>query len=813
MIRKQSFNYSVTQLFNYSFNSFVLFIIYSIKITITMFKNFISVLNRFKIAGALNLIGLIVAFCTFLVITIRVNYEYDFDRCHPTSDRVFRAGFVEKSPFSIILPRAFVHAIIRSSPHIEAGTIINPFINEIRFSQESGNGKVGFKERVVTCSPEITHVFGFPVLEGDADCLKEPEKVIIPQSLAKLLFGDKSAIGQHIHAEESIWTKDIGDFTVGAVYRDFPGNTQLRNAIYMAIDSEMIDYWDMSNFLCYVLLDNKGSAGLVADNFNRNFNYTQLGWDNRKIELVPLTDIYFRNEMQDDQFLVTGSKTTTNILMFTGILIVIIAGINFVNFSIALAPMRVRSINTQKILGCSNTALRLSLLSEALGISLLAYLCCLFIAWYLGESNLLSFFNTDMHLQYHLKSVLITGGIACLTGLSAGIYPSFYITSFPPVMALKGNFGNTPSGRHLRTALIGFQFLITIGIIIISFFMQLQNHYIQHYSYGYNRDGIVIAELSDSLYINHKNEYVNRLKSFSGIDDVAFSAQKLGSSDTYSYNTLKYKGEKFTYFSLSVSPNFFSIMGIPIIEGDYPAQTDGKTGKTDLIIIKNVKEKYGMELGEELFSNQFLTGVADNVKFSSLRKGMDNILFQINAPWEMPYSYIRLKAGSDYHAAIEHIHQTITDIDPDCLVKLEFYDEIFDQLYHKEYALSKMVTLYGILSILVSIVGVFGLVVFETQYRRKEITIRKVHGATVGEILGMFNTLYIRIIIICFIIASPVAYIFVRWWLQDFAFKTPIYAWVFAVVFLIVLFITLAVVNFQSWRVATSNPANSLKIE
>ncbi|MCL1932205.1 MAG: ABC transporter permease [Candidatus Azobacteroides sp.] len=781
-----------------------------------MFKNFISVFNRFKVAGTLNLIGLVVAFCAFLIITIRVNYEYDFDRCHPTADRVFRASFTEPedfSVFSIILPRAFVHAIIGSSPHIEAGTIINPFVGDISFSLETDKGKEGFKERVVTCSPEITRVFGFPLIEGNADCLNDPEKIIIPQSMAKRLFGNKSAVGQSIHAEESIWTKGLEDFTVGAVYRDFPENTQLHNAIYTAINSEQINNWGASNFLCFVLLDNKNSAGLVADNFNRNFNYAQLGWNNKKIELVPLTNIYFRNELQDNTILITGSKTTTNILMFVGILIVIIAGINFVNFSIALAPMRVRSINTQKILGCSNTALRLSLLSEAFGISLLAYLCSLFIAWYLGESNFLSFFNTDMHLLHHLKPIGITGGIACLTGLLAGLYPAFYITSFAPVLALKGNFGNTPSGRRLRAVLIGFQFVITIGLIIVSLFMQLQNRYIRHYSYGYNRDQVVVVELNDKLYADHKEEYINRLKSFSEIEDVAFSTQKLGSRDGYTTNTLTYKGEQISYFYLPVSPNFFSMMGISVVEGEYPKQTNDESGKTLLFLPQRMKEQYGMELGEELFPNTLLTGFTDDVKFSSLRTGADNLIFLVNSSRQMPVSYIRLKAGSDYHAAIEHILQTIADIDPIFPVKLEFYNEIFDQLYHKEQTLSKMVTLFGILSVFVSIVGVFGLVVFETQYRRKEISIRKVHGATVGEILGMFNKLYIRIIIACFLIASPVAYIFVIRWLQDFAFKTPIYAWVFPAVLLIVLVITLAIVNFQSWRAATSNPVNSLKIE
>ena len=678
----------------------------------------------------------------------------------------------------------------------------------------TATGKEGFKERLVTCSPDITRVFGFPIIEGNADCLNEPEKVIIPQSLAKHLFGEKSAIGQSIHAEQSIWTKNREDFTVGAVYRDFPDNTQLRNAIYTAMDSEQFDNWEQSNYLCYILLDNKSSAGLVADNFNRNFDYARLGWDNRKFELVPLTDVYFRNELQDNTVLVTGSKTTTNILMFVGILIIIIAGINFVNFSIALAPMRVRSINTQKVLGCSDTKLRLSLLSEALGISLLAYLCCLVITWYLGESNLLSFFNTDMHLHNHIKPVLITGGIACLTGLLAGLYPSFYITSFAPVLALKGNFGNTPAGRHLRTILIGFQFVITIGLIIISFFMQLQNRYIQNYSFGYNKDSIIVVELNDNLHDNHKEEYINRLKSFSGIEDVAFSSQKLGARDNYSTYSMTYKGETIRYFLLPVSSNFFSMMGIPVIEGDYPKQTDDATGRTSFFFSKQMKEQYGIELGEELSPNQYLSGFTEDVKFSSLRTGVDNLVFAINYPWgKQKFSYILLKAGGNYHLAVEHILKTVSDIDPIYPVKLEFYDEIFGQLYQKEQTVSKMITLFGILSILVSIVGVFGLIVFETQYRRKEISIRKVHGATVGEILGLFNKLYIRIIVVCFVIASPVAYFFVVRWLQDFTFKTPVYAWVFAVVLLIVLFITLAIVNFQSWRAATNNPANSLKIE
>ena len=222
-----------------------------------------------------------------------------------------------------------------------------------------------------------------------------------------------------------------------------------------------------------------------------------------------------------------------------------------------------------------------------------------------------------------------------------------------------------------------------------------------------------------------------------------------------------------------------------------------------------------MRAGERLetYSSGQVIGFTDDLKISSLRGGEDKIGFVVGYNYPMLVSYIRLKAGTNIAAAVAYIRSVVRDLDPAYPFDIEFYDEIFDQLYHKEENLRNLVTVFSLLAIVLSLVGVFGLVVFETQYRRKEIGIRKVHGATVGDILWMFNKTYLTIVCVCFAIAAPVAWVGVRKWLESFAYQTPMYAWVFLLAFLLVAAITLLTVSYQNWRSANENPVNSIKSE
>lgn len=784
----------------------------------TIIRNFINVLIRFKVATFLNVAGLAVAFAAFLIIMMQVSFEHNFDRCHPNSTRIYRMGLSFPDGASMIHCRPLIESFIHSSPHIEAGTLINPYIGEMYVTVTRKEGKQGFKETIITCHPEITRMFQFTMCEGESSCLSEPEKALMPESMAHRLFGKESAIGKQIVPDGGIWTKPgVKYLVVGGVYKDFPENTQLRNVVYTAIDPDYnINNFSSSNFVCYLLLDNPAMADEVADNFNRHFDFKKIYHEGEQIRLVPLTDIYYMNETQDGGTFRSGNKEVTALLFGIALLIVIVAAINFTNFSTSLTPLRIKSINTQKVLGSSDTLLRRSLLIEAALISFIAWLVSFVIVWGLDWAEALPFIEADLSLVSNLPIVFLCGIVALVIGWLAGIYPAYYITSFPPALVLKGSFGLSPSGRKLRTTLICVQFVVSIVLIIGACFVQIQNSYMRNFSLGFDKDQVAIVELNETMYDKHHDTYVNRLKENPGIEDVAFAMEKVGSKDGYNTNGGSYKDKDFQYFIIIASSNFLRVMGIPVIEGRDFSKADELSDHASYIFNRTAMEGLDMQVGDafDSYSSGHLIGFSDDVKFTSLRGGEDNIAFLVgNFGYSLPISYIRLKAGSDIHAVVGHIQETMRELDPSYPFNIEFYDEIFNHLYQKEENLRDLVTVFSLLAIIISLVGVFGLVVFETQYRRKEIGIRKVHGAAVGEILLMFNKAYLKIVGICFVIAAPIAWQGVKMWLEGFAYKTPLHWWVFLIALLIVTVITLLTVSFQNWKAANENPVNSIKSE
>jgi putative ABC transport system permease protein len=769
------------------------------------------------------MICLSVSFAAFTVIMMQVEYEWTFDHSHPEAGRIYRADLIRGDDALPIHARGLVDALIASSPRIEAGTLINPYVGNIYISVGEGDDKQGFREPFVTCYPNITRIFGFSFVEGDVDCLDDPEKVIIPQSMAQRLFGSRSATGQTILANENVWTKgELRTFTVGGVYRDFPANTQLGNAVYAGIDRTMQGEWNSSNFICYLLASGNTSGEELAGEINAGFDFSPV-WNPNHLEasirLTPLADIYFSGNAFGGIFK-AGNPNTVRTLFGIALLIILIAGINFTNFSIALAPSRIKSMNTQKILGSSTVALRGGLLGEALTISFLSWLMSLGVAHALDEFRTLSFMEADLSLSHHLPLVLATGGVALAIGLIAGLYPAWYITSFQPAMALKGNFAFSHSGRALRIGLTGFQYVISIGLIVAAGFIQLQNNYMRTYDRGFLEDQIAIVELNRDMYRKSKDMYVNRLKEHPGIEDVAFARQKLGASDQYTTYGLTYKDQTFYSYVLDVSHNFMSVMGVPIFAGrDFAASDEQQGAPLTYIFNQTVQEEIQMEPGDQIVMPSWgdvsgrTAGIVGDVKFTSLRRESDPISFMINPGQSLPVSFIRFKAGANIAEAVGHVRETLALIDPSYPFDIEFYDEVFHQLYRKEEYLTKSISLLSLLAILISVAGVFGLVLFETQYRRKEIGVRKVYGATVGEILSMFNKVYLRIVCICFVIAAPAAWYGISRWLENFAYRTPLYWWIFAAAFAITGLVTLATVTFQCRQAAIANPVDSIRTE
>ena len=337
-----------------------------------------------------------------------------------------------------------------------------------------------------------------------------------------------------------------------------------------------------------------------------------------------------------------------------------------------------------------------------------------------------------------------------------------------------------------------------------------------NFSLGFEKDEVATVEINTSLYLQNKEALVNRLKEFPGITDVAFAMDRVASKDSYSTSSTKINEDRFSYFAFIVSPNFLEVMGIPVVEGR--GFNKGDALSTDPVYIFNsfARNKANMELGT--FSDPYnpgpLVGFTDDLKFSSVRKSDDVIAFMTgNFNYPLKHVYMRIAAGTNPHAVVDHIRESIASLDPLYPVEVSFYDAIIDQLYQKELNLKNLVVLFSLLAILLSLIGVFGLVIFDTQYRRKEIALRKVHGATVSEILLMFNKAYLRIVLVCFVLGAPLAWYIVKRWQEGFAYKTPVHWWVFLMAFLIVTGITLLIVNFQNWKAANANPIEGIKTE
>jgi len=805
----------------------------------SLLKNFVYIFNRFRTASVLNILGLTAAFTGFILILVQINYEVNFDKHYPNWENIYRIRLhITDTEFNeewinTLFIRNVADAIIESSPQIDKATILYLYNKDKYLQVDKGTHKDGYKESIATCYPDITEIFGFEMVEGARDCLNNPENVIIPESMAKRMFGDESSVGKLIHFSDFIqtkakWGQNSISLTVGGVYKDFPDNVQLDNIIYTAIDPGYAkDKSDRSNnHLLYVTLVNGANPEDLENILSTNSDIISAE-DNVEFRLLVenISDIYFsEGEGYINYGYKTGDKNTATLLTIIAVLIISIAIINFTNFSTAMAPRRIRSINIHKVFGSSDSSLKVGIVSEAIFISIVSYIIAVAAAYLIIRSDLMPFIDIGISAENYLNILLIGGLTSILTGCIAGIRPAFYMTSFAPSDAIKGSAVFTSSGFKVRNILVGFQFFIAIALVSATVLMYTQFLYIQNFKLGFNTDQVAVVELNAETLNKRKTEYINKLKEHPAIVDIAFSHEKLGASDNYvEYGPMRLNGEEtYGYMLFPVSWNFLSVMGIELIEGRNYTEQDADSGETSLIINRTTQERTKAKIGDSftyawsMHIPQRVVGVVDDIQFSSLRRQMGNTVFTINdknGHSSLPVSYIKIAAGADVGDMVKHISNTIASIDPAYPVKIEFYDEIFDKLYQNETKLANSIYVFSLLAIIIAVMGVFGIVVFDCESRKREIALRKVMGSSVSQVLALFNVQYIWILCVSLIIAIPAVYYLIDKWLQGFAYKTPIHWWTLLIGGIIVLTTTTLTVTSQSYRTATDNPTKALKNE
>lgn len=731
---------------------------------------------------------------------MHVRFEYGYDKNIEGLEYIFRMENQRgDGVWDANFARPQIERFAASSPYITGLGVMNGLAYlsfEFGISTSADPGNPVYMGHIERITPGYAELFGFDFIAGSGHCLGEPGHVIISQSIADKLFGNEDPIGRQVFFSEfrnlgetlniSGMTFDISN-TVGGVYRDFPENTRLRNVVYGAIEEgEMMDDWYTGSYYAYVRLSSPERADEICARYMAENEESLRHTDIFDVRHKPVGDLYFGEYVRWDS-VPQGNKLTTDMLLLTAFLIIAITLVNYVNFSVALAPVRIKSVTTRKVLGCSQSSLRRSLILESVWISLTAFIFALILVALLSENGTITgIFGHSLSPGSNKVVVIWTALLAVATGTAAGIYPALYMTSFPPAMAINGSYSLTGRARATRKLLVVFQYAISIMLIIGSLFITIQNRYIRNVELGFDRNRILEVRLSFSSAYQNNRLYSELLMRHPDIKGVAFNEHKLVTDESRTSIGYHYSGAHSYIQWIGASPGLPEVMGIEIIAGRAfrPDDEQPESERAVCIINQTAAMELMSLLPDEITDiNQFvgttlrdggtdveIIGISRDFHFESLYRPVKPFGFWVSPKGKyrryMPenFSYIRI-AGKDPDAAIEHIRQVTEELDPGYPADIRMFDDVLDDMYEKSHSQGMMVAMFSLIAIVLSLVGVFGLVIFEAQRRSKEIAVRKTFGATVSEILVMLNRGFIRIVGISFLVAAPCAWFTVSKWL------------------------------------------------
>ena len=800
-------------------------------------NNIIYMARRFKLATALNLTGLTLAFALFYLLMTQIIYQFTYNHSIQDYERIYRleTDFVYSEwDYSDIVCRPFADAA-KNLPEVESYSCFqNATEGSDSFEFIKGDSILHFP--YTFGNNTVVSTFTDQQLSGSIQWDdKNQDGIIIPQSIALQYFDSVNVAGQEM---VMLYMGEEYHYTVRGVYKDLPDNCELHNRIY---SNSLEDYANHYNslFKCYIkfktepkdldafceklkqraisnLDKQKSNYGNVAD-----FDSLRHSISETRFNLTPIGKTYFEHTTYTSESGAKGYQGNFIILALGCLFVVIIAAINFLNFTLAESPMRMRGINTRLVLGAERSTLRMRLVVECIIISLIAcvtaiLLCQLLIR--LPSSALL--LEGDISLSRHYYIVLVMLATSVVVGLVAGIYPSLFATSISPAIALKASFGLTPQGIKLRTSLVCIQLFLSLMMFIYIGILFMQTYYIYNSEYGYDNDRILTTlipyETADSL----RQKLYQEVNALPGIESVSLSDMPLGSTDSHNLLKSDIMNHPVKYRFIMADQNFLQTMGIEVIEGRGFQQSDSAA----IIINKAAREQLpdlklgtaiSIGLDEEAGDSATVVGVCDYIRYGTMRISSDQmffIVYKANYPY-LQYMQMRIAPDADADAISQQINKLATDNLGVMSRSVDTFDNRIEKTYHNEFRFYRQTYLISIVCMILTLIGIFCLTMFETEYRRKEIGIRKVTGATTGEIVWMLCRSYGTYILICFAIAAPLAYFFGKQTLKAFADCTPIHWWIFPLALLFVGGITIGTVVLQSWRAAHENPVNSIKTE
>ena len=804
-------------------------------------RNFLTLLRRYTTSSVLNIVGMAVAFAAVYLIAVQVKFDLSYNRVIKNSERIYRLEYPSWSgdgTWDCNWNRQLPDEISAACPEIVTAGSMDMVFNaqyQDEYSVKRNSTIENFTIKIAGAELEALAVFPFEFIEGGIDDeFKTYYGMIISETVANrynLKVGDRINYGRG--------AENKAQRTISGIYRDFPKpSTMAMGEGYILMPEPTPTDASNWNTPYYILLHEGASPTKVAEKMKETIvDYCRKrGLSDEDIakeidlvapRLTPIADLYFADDTEAEYY--HGSRTTTYTLIAIAVLILVISFINFVNFFFALIPSRIRAVNNYKIFGAPTAKLRLNFLFETVGLILVSLFGAAVIVVLFADTPLKEYISTSVAINenWSLAGAIALGVI--LFGVVVSLYPAWYITKFSPVFVIKGDFSASKSGRILRYTLVGVQYTISIALIICSFFIYRQHQYMLSRDMGFDKEHLLVATIPyeavngawsfESDYTK-RDALMDKLYQNPQIKAIAWGRGEFTNSRMQWTRPIENdEGEVFNVYA--VSWNFLDVMGIQIVDGRDFTITDEQSETGALIFNQMAAKNLNIDTETSILGHiegrlTPVVGICKDFDFQSAQYNISPYAFLVfgKYAWDLPrIAYIRTVAGADIAKVKEFIVDTVMELEPNIdpvKINVKFFDNELEMVYQREDKLSTLVTLFSFLSIVISIIGVFGLVLFETQYRRREIGIRRVHGASVGEILSLFNRKYLYIVAACSAVAIPVSYYIIDQWMQQYVYRTPMSWWVYALAVGVILAITVVTVTLRSFKAATENPTESI---
>ncbi|MCQ6956887.1 ABC transporter permease [Mucilaginibacter sp. JC4] len=797
-----------------------------------MFKNYLKIafrnLQKQKLYSLINITGLAVGLAVCMMIMLYVTHEMTYDRFHANAKRIYKlqasiniGGNVMNMNYMsyasgplVKQSQPGVESYMRTLDYFKPVIVSNPLTPETKFKEE----------KLVFADPAFFNFFTFNLKAGTAgDVLSKPFSVVISQDMAKKYFGDTNPVGKTIRLK----TDSAYTYQVTGVAENAPSNSSI-NYNFVASASSLLAMKEAKNytgeqsisggsFNLFLLLKN------AADTANTRKSLQHMADNNKgdfktQYHLSSITSLHLANNFGD-----FSNLKYLKIFPLVAVLILLLALVNYMSLTTARATLRAKEVGVRKVSGASRKAIAAQFYVESGLFTLLSFtlgylLCYAFKPWFLNILQL----KIDNSFLYSPIVLMFLFGLLLLTALISGIYPSIVLSSFKPVITLKGKLSRQSGGTVVRKVFTTLQFSIAVGLIICGVVIDRQLYYLRHADTGLNRENVVMIPVGNSIGKNYPalNKDVQAL---AGVSSVATSHYAMYGGYDMFFIEGKTKQESVALASLSVDNKFISTLGLewkfaPTPNAQLATRTKIVINETAIKDLKLPANPVGsiIDAGNQKLE---VAGVVKNFNFSSMESTIGPLGLFIAADTTQAWGtmgcnlFARIKPHTNIPSLIGSIENIYKKYDQETPFSYTFMDDAFDKQYKAEDRLAAIFSTFTYITILLATLGLFGLAAFTIEQRTKEIGIRKILGASMATITTLLSTDFLKLILLSVIIASPVAWYAMHNWLQNFAYRINIPWWVFALAGSMALITAIVTISYHAVKAALANPVNSLRSE